>query len=1117
MKCKNEKARMKIISSLLVIGLLFSSTGFPLLTGETVGAERQDFPQIKMLCDRYHYITADPWGKWFEDNYPGELTVSYLMGPLTYEELINYDIFITYLSWKSSLGPRPTASEVEALEQYVRDGGGVMLMGDDLYWGLWTNEYCNILSEPFNVYFNDDQLLDPTNYDITVTRPEDDYERHIVFHNIAEHPTTVGVTNVWAHGTCSLIVNNPDAVIVVAGDDDTYSDRHPGYPQGSYPPAVVALEHGSGRILFSGGAVSYGADVYDNRIFIWNILKWLVGYDAQAQWTFMVYMDGDNNLDGAAIDDLNEMEFVGSSANVNIVVQIDRILGYDDSNEDWTTTRRYYVTKDPNGYDGDNDSLAGTIFSTLIQDLGEQNMGNAQTLVDFVNWAMPTYPAQNYALILWDHGRGWKFPATPVKGVCEDWTSWDVLPDLLTQPEIRWALSQVTSDGANKLEIVGFDACLMGMLEIDYDIMSYADYRVGSEEVEPWDGWDYQASLSALVTTPGMTPSQLATQIVNDYMNFYGFGGNETQSAVDLSKIQALVTATDTFARDLWYKIATYCPHVSSARANSEFYDDPDYIDFFHFAQLINSAISDPLIQTNAQNVMNAITNAVVAEGHGALHPNSHGISIYYPLTLAGYLPRYETDVLLSATTNWDEFIKGSYTCTPPPPAALSSSISASPTQVSSGQQITVTLNVQNTGGTQADNVTPSSLAVSTTGTATATYLSGPTPVSANILPSNSQNFVWTYISSSGANGGTVSFTGNASGTDAGTGNSVSSLVTTSNTATVQVPASINANLTTDLSIVSSGQNVTVNMIISNTGQAAANNVTPSPLAVNTTGTVSATHVSGPVPGLHNIPGGLSQTFTWIYTCSGTNGGTVTFSGNASGTDANSGNTIVSNTASATVTVQTPANLVSSIAASPPIAKRGNTIMVIMTVQNTGQAGAVNVTPSPLTVAGTGRVVLISGPVPASTSIPGFSSQTFTWKYKATGNGTVTFSSNASGADVNSGIIVTSPVTTSNSVIIRNPNPRSTNASNTNQQIRSLSQTHIREAEDLIPEIQQLIDEAKAEGKDTAEYEKLLEQAKEALEKAYMYFAGGHYIAANYWAMQAIELLFECKECLENL
>lgn len=194
---------------------------------------------------------------------------------MTYDKLKDYDIFITYLSWKKDLGPKPTSSEAEALERYIRDGGSALLMGGDPYWGLWTNEYLNVLSASFAVSFNDDQLLDPTDYDPNVTRVEDDAERHIVFHNLARHPVTVGVNKIWAHGTCSLVVNNPNAVVIVAGDDDTYSDRYSSYPKGSYPPAVVALEYGSGRIIFSGGAISYGTDVYDNRIFIWNVLKWL--------------------------------------------------------------------------------------------------------------------------------------------------------------------------------------------------------------------------------------------------------------------------------------------------------------------------------------------------------------------------------------------------------------------------------------------------------------------------------------------------------------------------------------------------------------------------------------------------------------------------------------------------------------------------------------------------------------------------------------------------------------------------------------------------------------------------------------------------------------------------
>lgn len=450
--------------------------------------------------------------------------------------------------------------------------------------------------------------------------------------------------------------------------------------------------------------------------------------------------------------------------------------------------------------------------------------------------------------------------------------------------------------------------------------------------------------------------------------------------------------------------------------------------------------------------------------------------------------------------------------------ALLTSSISAIPIQVSSGQQITVTMTVQNTGGAQANNVTPSVLTANTTGTASATLLTGPTPASTNIPASSSQSFTWTYIANSGANGGTISFTGNATGTDAGTGNPVSSTATTSNTVTVQVPAAINANLTTNLSIVSSGQNVTVNMVVSNTGQATANNVTPSALTVNTTGTASALYTSGPTPGSANIPGGTSATFSWIYTCnSGTSGGTITFSGNATGTDANSGSPITSNTDSATVTVQTPANLISLLVATPAVVKPGDTITVTMTVQNTGQAGALNVTPSVLTVAGTGTVAPISGPVPASINIPGLSAQTFTWTYKAIGNGTVTFSGNATGTDANSGAVVISPVVASNTVIIRTPNPTPANRSNPNQQMRPVSQTHIKEAEDHIPYTEELIEEAKAEGKDTTECEELLEQAKEALEKAYMYFAGGNYIAANYWAMQAIEFLEKCRKCLENL
>ena len=113
-----------------------------------------------------------------------------------------------------------------------------------------------------------------------------------------------------------------------------------------------------------------------------------------AEWTVMVYLDSDNNLEGVGIEDINEMEMAGSTSEVNIVVQVDRIpfsilasnnegFADDTSNGDWTTTRRYFILQD-------NDPVQ--INSQLLGDLGELNMGDPQTLIDFATWAADAYP-----------------------------------------------------------------------------------------------------------------------------------------------------------------------------------------------------------------------------------------------------------------------------------------------------------------------------------------------------------------------------------------------------------------------------------------------------------------------------------------------------------------------------------------------------------------------------------------------------------------------------------------------------------------------------------------------------------------------------------------------------
>jgi hypothetical protein len=392
---------------------------------------------------------------------------------------------------------------------------------------------------------------------------------------------------------------------------------------------------------------------------------------SQADWTVMIYMDGDNNLESAAIDDFNELEVAGSTANVNIVVQIDRIPGYDSTNGNWTSTKRYHVDQDPNGYDN-------IIISTEISDIGEANMGHPTTLADFVNWARTTYPATNYLLVLWDHGDGWKTRSAhveqkgmhkrlikrePVKGICYD----DTNLDYLTLPDVDTALNTATTGGVFPIHVVGFDACLMAMLEIGYEISPYSSYMVASEESERTDGWDYEATMMWLTANPASTPSQLASQIVIDYMSFYGYGSFDTQSAVDLSQVTALATAVSTLASDLASNVMMYFYDIKDVRDQVQEYSDSDFIDLYHFAQLIQTEISDPQIQTDAQSVMDAVSTTVIQEGHGVGSPDSHGISIYFPYGVDNYLSRYETDTEFAADTLWDEFLNAYYSTVPPP------------------------------------------------------------------------------------------------------------------------------------------------------------------------------------------------------------------------------------------------------------------------------------------------------------------------------------------------------------------------------------------------------------------------------------------------------------------
>ena len=367
------------------------------------------------------------------------------------------------------------------------------------------------------------------------------------------------------------------------------------------------------------------------------------------EWTVMIYLDADNNLESAGINDINEMEMVGSSDDVNIVVQADRISGYNISNSNWTTTRRYYIAQD-------SDPMQ---INSLFSDLGELNMGDPQTLIDFASWAATEYPAKKYLLVIWNHGGGFRSPAYTTKDIAWDDTSGG---DRITMPELEYALSEIGTQIGKKIDIVGMDACLMAMTEVAYQIKDCADILVASEESEPGDGWPYDTILAQLVANSTMSSEQLATDIVNKYIIFYPYD-NVTQSAIDLSYMDDLASQLSSLAETIKGDSTAPSNKYITAAYNSQYYSqspysaEKDFIDLYDFCNQLLAYSNNLEVKNIRLNIQQTLNYAVIKSGYnGVSLSGSKGLSIYFPY-YTGYIDAKYSDTNFAQDTFWDEML----------------------------------------------------------------------------------------------------------------------------------------------------------------------------------------------------------------------------------------------------------------------------------------------------------------------------------------------------------------------------------------------------------------------------------------------------------------------------
>jgi hypothetical protein len=298
---------------------------------------------------------------------------------------------------------------------------------------------------------------------------------------------------------------------------------------------------------------------------------------------------------------MREMEKYGSKeGEVEIIVLVDSLK---------EQAKLYKIIKDEKW------NRISPIISVPIKELGEINMGEASTLIEFIEYGILNYPADKYALIIWNHGSGWKeesfrelieakiseedkgllsgalffnkilkkanrcifrrsvekmmestlnkvemsgdkaiISRNVSKAIALDETNLDYLD---TQ-ELKSALSEgLKQTGLDSFSILGFDACLMANLELLHEFRDSAKYIVSSVEEEPASGWPYHRVLESrrIFEDQNIPAEAFAKAIIAAYETHYSKWGSYhhplTLSAVNTDNINDVAEKLNIFSRNL--------------------------------------------------------------------------------------------------------------------------------------------------------------------------------------------------------------------------------------------------------------------------------------------------------------------------------------------------------------------------------------------------------------------------------------------------------------------------------------------------------------------------------------------------------------------------------------
>ena len=382
---------------------------------------------------------------------------------------------------------------------------------------------------------------------------------------------------------------------------------------------------------------------------------------AEKEWTFMVFINADNNLDEYGVADQEEMAVVGSSDRLDIVTLIDRYAGPATMN---------HIEK-------------GRI--TKLSDEGELDMGDWRELVRFAKTAMARFPAKHYALVVWNHGAGWKLKGAALKGISYD----DSSNNHITTNQLGDAMREIRDVTGRNIDLFCMDACLMQMFEVAWSVRDACDYIVASEETVPGDGYPYTDVLRAL--KPGMGPVEFGTALINAFRLVYSHdvpqeGPWEIRRAERVVKRTTMSLLDTALLPELKDRLDGVCDAImagnhaaalNAALKKAEHFSYYDNVDLKDLLDILKPNVKDPAVLGAIAKFNESFKRTILANGttgttddgetpggddsdwltgRWPMPISATGLAIYFPEKASNYSPAYD-DLEFAAVSRWDEML----------------------------------------------------------------------------------------------------------------------------------------------------------------------------------------------------------------------------------------------------------------------------------------------------------------------------------------------------------------------------------------------------------------------------------------------------------------------------